>query len=87
MRAKVVYAVIVVFVAFVGVGVGNVAYTNYVDERRAAGDRAAAKAARAASCDLVVAFDELYKETPPTTPAGVRVAAVWARYRAQLGCP
>jgi hypothetical protein len=87
MSAKLVYALVLVFVTTLAVGFLNIAYTNHVDERRAAGDRSAAKAARSASCDLVVAFDELYKETPPSTPAGTRVAEVWARYRALLNCP
>ncbi len=85
-----VYALLVVFVTMVAIGVGNVKYTNYVDEQRVAGqDRAKAaaqKASREQACVLVVAFDELYKETPPTSPAGVRVAALWASYRAALGC-
>lgn len=92
MDRKAVYALIVVFVTCVTVGVSNVLYTNHVDDRRQAdqarSDRAATEAARGASCELVVAFDDLYKETPPgsLTPAGVRVAKVWARYRAELGC-
>jgi hypothetical protein len=90
MRAKMIYAMVVVFVAFIAVGGGNVAYTNHVDQRRVLDQQraqlAANEAARAASCELVVAFDDLYKETPPTTPAGVRVAEVWARYRSELGC-
>lgn len=90
MRARMVYAWLVLFVTMLGVGLLNVAYTNYVDERRVAGERAAKEAAQKASrsqaCALVVAFDELYKESPPTTPAGQRVAALWSAYRAQLGC-
>lgn len=90
MPSKMVYALLVVFVTMVVVGVANVLYTNHVDDQRRAdqarSDRAATEAARASSCELIVAFDELYKETPPTTPAGVRVAAVWRTYRAQLGC-
>lgn len=90
MNRKIVYAMLVVFVTAVAVGVLNVAYTNHVDDRRKAdqarSDRAATEAARAQSCALVVAFDDLYKETPPTTPAGQRVARLWAEYRAELAC-
>lgn len=90
MRWRMVVVVIAVLLAPLGVGVGNVAYTNHVDERRVAdqarSQQAAREAARRASCELIVAFDELFKESPPTTPAGEQVAALWARYRVELKC-
>ena len=90
MDRKLIYALVVVFVTMIGVGVANVWYTNHVDDMRVKGERAAkaaaAAASRASACKLVVAFDELYRESPPTTPAGQRVAALWASYRQQLGC-
>lgn len=90
MTRRVVYALILVFATSLGMGVLNVAYTDHVNDRRVADQqRAQAQAraaARAASCALIVAFDDLYRESPPSTPAGRRVAEVWAQYRAQLGC-
>ncbi len=79
------YPIVVLVLVFVVVSGMNILYTNYVDEQRRKDDRnaalAAAEANRVQTCQLVVAFDELYKETPPTTPAGENVAKLWARYR------
>ncbi len=87
MPKRFVYAMVLVFLISLGIGVGNVAYTNHVADQRVKdqlrAERTAAEAARAASCELIVAFDDLYREQPPEslTPAGRRVAAVWAKYR------
>jgi hypothetical protein len=37
-------------------------------------------------CGLVVALDDAYRSTPPTTPLGRQVAAEMARLREQFGC-
>ena len=84
------YPIVVLVVVFVMISGLNVLYTNYVNAERQKADRRAAATAQAAarqqSCQLVVAFDELYKETPPATPAGQNVAALWAEYRRALNC-
>ena len=84
------YPLVALAIVFVMVSGLNILYTNYVNNERQEAERKAEAAARAAarvqSCQLVVAFDELYKETPPTTPAGQNVAALWAEYRRQMAC-
>lgn len=84
------YPLVVLVLVFVMVTVLNVLYTNHVDQRRQEADRRAAAAAQIAAreqnCRLIVAFDDLYKETQPTSPAGVKVAELWAEYRVALNC-
>lgn len=84
------YPVIALAVVFVVASFLNVLYVNYVNRERIEEDRKAAAvaqtAAREQSCRLIVAFDELYKETPPNSPAGQKVAELWAEYRRQLNC-
>lgn len=84
------YPLVMLVIVFIAVTVLNVLYTNHVDQRRQDADARAKAAAQASSreqtCKLVVAFDDLYKETPPATPAGQNVAALWAQYRRQLNC-
>ncbi len=84
------YPIVMLVFVFVCVSGLNIFYTNYVNERRedaqVAADRRAAEINRAQTCRLVVAFDELYKETPPTTPAGENVARLWANYRQLNRC-
>lgn len=38
-------------------------------------------------CGLIVAQDDVYRESPPTTPTGRRVAAETSRLRADFDCP
>jgi hypothetical protein len=84
------YPIVMLVVVFVAVSFLNILYTQHVNKQRQQADARAEAAARAASrastCQLVVAFDELYKETPPTTPAGKNVAQLWSNYRVTLGC-
>jgi hypothetical protein len=84
------YPIVVLVMVFVVATGLNIMFTLYVDNERKQSERkaqaAAQVAARKQSCQLVVAFDELYKETPPQTPAGQNVAALWAEYRRTLGC-
>ena len=88
-----VYAAVVVFVTLVAVAVGNVAYTNHVDERRARSDREqraaqqrAAEQTKAAVCSMITANVQVYVETPPQTAAGKNLAESYARLSAQFGC-
>ncbi len=37
-------------------------------------------------CGLLVLLDDVYQQTPPTTPVGQNVAAEIHRYRVKLGC-
>lgn len=88
-----VYAAVVVFVTLVAVAIGNVAYTNHVDGRRA---RSAEQARRAqveqgeqtlaVVCRLVVAQVDAYADQPPQTAVGRNVAETWALLKVQLGC-
>lgn len=92
-RRKMIYAAIVIFVTLVAGTVGNVLYTNYVDDRRQASARAgveaqrrAGEAVKAAVCSMVLANVRVYDETPPTTPAGRNLADSWDLLSAQFGC-
>lgn len=95
------YPITMLVLVFVGISVLNVWFTVHVNDERQYADRRAAAEARAAdrraaeeaqrvsranTCKLVIAFDDLYKETPPSSPAGINVAALWASYRLELGC-
>ena len=84
------YPIVMLVLVFVLISGLNIWYTTHVNNERHKADVKAAETARAASriqtCQLVVAFDELYKETPPTSPAGIKVAELWAGYRRQLNC-
>lgn len=93
MRRDRVYAAVVVFVTLMAVGLGNVLYTNHVDERRAASERAgkaaqrrAAEQTKAAVCAMILANVTVYDETPPTSPAGRNLAESWDLLSAQFGC-
>ncbi|MGW1059366.1 hypothetical protein [Micromonospora rubida] len=54
---------------------------------------AAQRAGRAAEvsarqmCGVVVALDDAYREAPPQTPAGQRIADSIAALRTEFGCP
>lgn len=93
MRAKVVYALVAVFVTSIALAVANVAYTNYVDQRRAdsartgvEAQRRAAEQTKAGVCALVDANVQVYQETPPQTAAGKNLAAAWETLKVQFGC-
>lgn len=92
-RKNMIYAAVVVFATLVAVGVGNVLYTNHVDDRRAASARAGAEAQRrageqvkAAVCSMILANVRVYVETPPQTAAGRNLADSWALLSKQFGC-
>ena len=38
-------------------------------------------------CGLVVTLDDAYTESPPQTPAGIKIARDVALLRARFGCP
>jgi hypothetical protein len=90
---RLVYALVAVFVTTVGLAVANVEYTNHVDERRAASDRANAAAGHQSAvqtlqavCALVEAQIAAYQETPPKTAAGQNSARAWLDLERQFGC-
>lgn len=92
-RARAVYAAIVVFVTVLAGFVGSLAYTNHVDQRRAASDRRNAEEQRktaeqlhAAVCRVVNANIDSDRETPPQTASGKNKAAAWQELRGQFGC-
>ncbi len=84
------YPIVVLVLVFVVASGLNVLFTLKVNSDRQEADRKAAAVAEAAareqSCRLIVAFDDLYKETPPGSPAGIKVAELWADYRRQMAC-
>lgn len=82
MRARQVYAAVVVFVTMVVLAIGNWAYTNYVDRQA---ERRNVDRAREI-CGLIVVLDDAYAVTPPATPVGQHLAAEIHRYRVALGC-
>lgn len=82
MRARTVYAAVVVFVTLVAVSLLNVAYTNHVD--RQAEQRNIERVREI--CGLIVVLDDAYQQTPPATSVGRNVADEIHRYRERLGC-
>lgn len=91
MSAKVVYALIVVFVTSIGLAVANVAYTNYVDQRRVNGERAAATAraaqseqARLAFCTTARVQAEVFQAS--TTKVGQDAYAAWVELGRLFRC-
>ena len=93
MDRKKVYAAVVTFVTLVAVGVGNVLYTNHVDERRQESARAATAAQRKAGeqvkavvCAMILANVRVYDETPPPSAAGRNLADSWDLLSKQFGC-
>jgi uncharacterized membrane protein YcjF (UPF0283 family) len=92
-RAKAVYAAVVVFVTIIAGFIGNVLYTNHVDERRARSDRAntiarqkQAEQSKIVVCALINANVAADKESPPQTPAGKNKAEAWKTLKTQFGC-
>jgi hypothetical protein len=67
---------LVVLVAALVTGGGSLLYAN-----------AAAEQAQHRLCGLIVAQDDVYRETPPTTPTGKRVAVEFAQLRRDFDCP
>lgn len=75
MRAKAIYAAIVIFVTLLSITLGNIWYTNHVADERAR-----------EICGLIVVLDDAYRQTPPQTALGQHVAAEMHAYRLRLGC-
>lgn len=84
------YPIVLLVLVFVAISGLNVLFTLHINNERQEADRraaiAAAEAARQQNCRLIVAFDDLYRETPPSTPAGQNVARLWASYRSLNRC-
>lgn len=85
------YGVLVLGVALLVVGVGNVAYTNGVDSRRRAEateqDRERARAGeqtRQLVCSLAVAQAEAFSDA--TSPAGQKSLAAWRAMSDRFHC-
>lgn len=71
------WALLLVFIAILAVGAGSMVYSNH-----------AAAASQRQWCDLLLAFDDAYREAPPQTPAGVKIAERLAELRDQrFECP
>lgn len=65
-------------------------YTNYVDHKaQIRTEQALATAIRESNrkwCDVVILFDDTYRKTPPTTPAGQTLAKFFADRRKDFDC-
>lgn len=82
MRARAVYATIVVFVTLVGLVLVGVQYVDHVDHRSEQRNIDRAREI----CGLISVLDDAYRDTPPTTPLGRNVASEVHAYRLKLGC-
>lgn len=58
-----------------GMFIGSFQYTNYVDRR-----------SNGAWCGVVALFDDTYREEPPTTETGKRLAAEFPNLRKTFKC-
>lgn len=67
---------VVVLVAAIVSSVASMAYAN-----------AAARQSEQRWCGVVSTLDDAYRETPPQTPAGQKIATNIRRLRADFGCP
>lgn len=82
MRRDVVYALMACFVLIVALGVGNVLYTDHVEQQAEQRNQARAREI----CGLIVVLDDAYRSSPPTTELGRHIATEVHTYRLGLGC-
>lgn len=90
-RVRLAYLALALFGAFLLVGVGNVGYTNYVDQRRVEGEREAAAAralqseqTRQLVCNLALSQIEVFSGS--TTPVGMKALASWSALAGSFNC-
>jgi hypothetical protein len=72
---SVLYAVMTLLVAVLAVGVNSIWYANRV-----------AQQSNHNWCDLITAMDDAYRQTPPASPLGRKLAADMHNLRQRLGC-
>jgi len=81
------YAIVLAYVAMVGIAAAGVAYTNYVQKQA----EQRAELVRIESdrrwCALLVDIGNSQRAVPPKTPSGLRFAAEIDRLRREFGCP
>lgn len=90
-RRDLAYLVLVLFVGLVIIGVGGYSYTNYVDDQRVAGEKAATaerarqgEVTRRIVCDMVNAQVEVF--TNPAGPVAAKALAAWQALSVQFQC-
>lgn len=93
----VIWTLVVALGCMVALVYGGIAYTNYVDDQAKARTEAALQETNRKFllaiqesnrkwCDVVVLFDDTYRNTPPTTPAGQQLAKWFAERRTDFNC-
>lgn len=69
------WSLAVVYFTLLVIAVGNVVYTQHVDHE-----------SNRKWCELIMSLDNAYKEAPPQTPTGIKIAQDVARLRVNLDC-
>lgn len=82
MRARQVYAAVVVFVTLVAVGVFNVLYTQHVDKQA---EKRNVERSREI-CGIIRLIDDRYQTITPTSDEQKQFIDELHRYRVALGC-
>lgn len=70
-----VYLMAIIYVSMIGMTIACLVYTNHVAQK--SGQQ---------WCEIVTTLDDAYKQVPPTTPVGVKLATEMHRLRAGLHC-
>ena len=69
------YTLILLFFTVIVIGINSIWYANHVAQQN-----------NRKWCSLVVTMDDAYRQQPPTSPTGRKVAADMAALRRQFGC-
>ncbi len=70
------YSIVVLFLVSLSLAFGNFVYTNHVDN-----------SSNQQWCSLVSTLDDAYKQNPPQTATGQKVALEIYNLRVNFGCP
>lgn len=55
-------------------------------DRALEAERRSGELSRRATCQVVIAQNNVYRETPPVSPAGIEAAKAWSGLRQSLRC-
>lgn len=80
------WTLVISFATAVVITIAGLWYTNYVDDQAKARTDAAILESNRKWCDVVILFDDTYRTTPPSTPAGQRLAKFFAERRKDFSC-
>lgn len=93
-RPQLAYLSIALFLGFLLVGAGNLAYTDHVDSERARAEQQAndaraqqAEATRQLVCELANGYLRIYRDNPPQNETQQQVRATWAAMASRFLCP